>query len=101
VFDRVLAEGDTGGVVVDITPSPAALATALLHRMTFSKKRLTPFMFSPSKADMELLVAMARQGKLKPAVDSCHPLSDAPAAWARSMGGHATGKVVVKIGEEE
>ncbi|EEE70002.1 hypothetical protein OsJ_29918 [Oryza sativa Japonica Group] len=89
VFDRVLAEGDTGGVVVDITPSPAALATALLHRVTFSKKRLTPFMFSPSKADMELLVAMARQGKLKPAVDSCHPLSD------------ATGKVVVKIGEEE
>ncbi|XP_052167280.1 chloroplast envelope quinone oxidoreductase homolog [Oryza glaberrima] len=101
VFDRVLAEGDTGGVVVDITPSPAALATALLHRVTFSKKRLTPFMFSPSKADMELLVAMARQGKLKPAVDSCHLLSDAPAAWARSMGGHATGKVVVKIGEEE
>uniref|UniRef100_A0A0E0M311 Enoyl reductase (ER) domain-containing protein n=1 Tax=Oryza punctata TaxID=4537 RepID=A0A0E0M311_ORYPU len=82
VFDRVLA-ADAGGVVVDITPSPAAAATPLLHR-----KRLTPLIFSPNKTDM------ARQGKLKPVVDSCYALSDAPEAWAKSMGGHATGKVI-------
>ncbi|KAF0915658.1 hypothetical protein E2562_037717 [Oryza meyeriana var. granulata] len=99
VFDRVLA--DAGGVVVDITPSPAAAATALLHRVTFSKKRLTPLIFSPNKKDMELLVDMVRQGKLKPVVDSSYPLSSATEAWAKSMAGHATGKVIVKIGQEE
>ncbi|KAG8057290.1 hypothetical protein GUJ93_ZPchr0002g23335 [Zizania palustris] len=93
VFRPVLADG---GVVVDITPGAAAVLTALRQKVTFSKKRLTPLVFSPSKDDMELLVDMARRGMLKPMVDSSYPLSRASEGWAMSMAGHATGKVVVE-----
>ncbi|KAL5201315.1 hypothetical protein ABZP36_035669 [Zizania latifolia] len=93
VFDRVLVDA---GVVVDITPFPSAITTALLRRVTFSKMKLTPLVFLPSKDDMEVLVDMARQGMLKPVVDSSYPLSRAPEGWAMSMAGHATGKVVIE-----
>ncbi|KAL5201521.1 hypothetical protein ABZP36_035875 [Zizania latifolia] len=98
VFQPVLADG---GVVVDITPSSASVLTALRQKVTFSKKRLVPLLASPKKEDMELLVGMVRQGKLKVVIDSRYPLSRAQEGWAKSMGGHATGKVVVEMGEDE
>ncbi|CAN6196516.1 unnamed protein product [Urochloa humidicola] len=99
VFRRVLA--DDGGKVVDITPGFAAAATAILQMATFAKKRLVPLLVTPTKADMELVVGLVKQGKLAAMIDSSYPLSRAQEGWARSMTGHATGKVVVEMGGAE
>ncbi|GJM98358.1 hypothetical protein PR202_ga15361 [Eleusine coracana subsp. coracana] len=94
-FARVLAPG---GKVVDLTPGFVAFSTALLQKATFSNKRLVPLIVSPTKEDMELVAGMVKQGRLKTVVDSRYPLSKAQEGWAKSMEGHATGKVVVQVG---
>uniref|UniRef100_A0A0E0M312 Enoyl reductase (ER) domain-containing protein n=1 Tax=Oryza punctata TaxID=4537 RepID=A0A0E0M312_ORYPU len=97
-FAPVLADA---GVVIDLTPGAAAFATALRRRVTFSRKRLVPLFVSPTKEDMELLVAMVGEGKLRAVIESRHPLSTAEEGWAKSMAGHVTGKIVVEMGDEQ
>ncbi|CAL5082224.1 unnamed protein product [Urochloa decumbens] len=99
VFRRALA--DAGGKVVDITPGFVAGVTAILQMATFSKKRLVPLLVTPTKEDMELVVGLVKQGRLAAVIDSSYPLSRAQEGWARSMSGHATGKVVVEMGGAE
>ncbi|NP_001149412.1 Chloroplast envelope quinone oxidoreductase [Zea mays] len=95
VFRPVLA---ASGTVVDITPGFVAVVTAILQVATFSKKRLVPLIVTPKKEEMELLLGMLKQGRLKTVIDSRHPLGSAHEGWAKSMSGHATGKVVIEIG---
>lgn len=95
VFRPVLA---ASGTVVDITPGFVAVVTAILQMATFSKKRLVPLIVTPKKEEMELLLGMLKQGRLKTVIDSRHPLGSAHEGWAKSMSGHATGKVVIEIG---
>ncbi|KAL6601223.1 hypothetical protein ACP70R_044443 [Stipagrostis hirtigluma subsp. patula] len=96
MFEPVLA---AGGTVVDITPGLAAVGTALLQRLTFSNKRLVPLIVWTKKEEMELLVGMVKQGRLKAVIDSRYSLSRAQEGWAKSMSGHATGKIVVEMGD--
>ncbi|KAL6656284.1 hypothetical protein ACP70R_007110 [Stipagrostis hirtigluma subsp. patula] len=97
-FAPVLADRAT---VVDVTPGIAATAASLLQKVTFAKKRLVPLVLMPKKEEMAWLADMARQGKLRTVIDSRFPLSRAQEAWAKSMEGHATGKIVVEMGGVE
>ncbi|CAA7404741.1 unnamed protein product [Spirodela intermedia] len=97
-FEPNLAES---GKVIDITPNVTAFLTAAIKKITFSKKQLVPLLVIPKREDVEFLVGLVKEGKLKTVVDSRHPLSQAEAAWAKSIDGHATGKVVVEIGSRE
>ncbi|KAF8780901.1 hypothetical protein HU200_000862 [Digitaria exilis] len=97
-FAPVLAEHAT---VVDVTPGIAAAARSFLQKVTFAKQRLVPLVLMPKKEEMEWLVEITRQGKLKTVIDSRYPLSRAQEAWAKSMEGHATGKIVVEMGGED
>ncbi|KAK1632171.1 hypothetical protein QYE76_006486 [Lolium multiflorum] len=92
---------DEGGTAADVTPGVRAALTSLLQKVTFAKKRLAPLMLTPRREEMEWLVELAGQGKLRTAVDSRYPLSRAQEAWAKSVDGHATGKIVVEIGGAE
>ncbi|CAA6667919.1 unnamed protein product [Spirodela intermedia] len=94
-FEPTLSEK---GKVIDITLEPAAILTAAIKKITFSKKQLVPLIMSANKEELELLVGLVKEGKLKTVVDSRHPLSQAEAAWAKSIDGHATGKIVVEMG---
>ncbi|XP_037460440.1 chloroplast envelope quinone oxidoreductase homolog [Triticum dicoccoides] len=86
------------GRVIDITPNLSAILTYVLHRVTFSKKRLVPqLLLSLNKADLEFLVGLLEEGKLKTVIDSRFLLSDAGKAWQSSIDGHATGKIVVEM----
>ncbi|XP_037438131.1 chloroplast envelope quinone oxidoreductase homolog [Triticum dicoccoides] len=95
-FEPALA--DAGGVVVDLTPRLASVAVAVLHWVFFSRKKLVPLIAAAKKEDMEALLGMVSQGKLQVVIDSRYPLSRAHEGWAKSMSGHATGKVVVDMG---
>ncbi|KAM0893060.1 hypothetical protein ACQ4PT_025325 [Festuca glaucescens] len=92
---------DEGGTAADVTPGVRAALTSLLQKVTFAKKRLAPLMLTPRREEMEWLMDLARQWKLKTVVDSRYPLSRAQEAWAKSVDGHATGKIVVEIGGSE
>ncbi|GJM98352.1 hypothetical protein PR202_ga15354 [Eleusine coracana subsp. coracana] len=89
------------GIVVDVTPTLAAAAKSFLQKVTFAKKRMVPLVLMPKKEEMEWLVDMTKQGKLKTVIDSTYPLSRAQEAWAKSMEGHATGNIVVEMGGAE
>ncbi|XP_015892390.3 chloroplast envelope quinone oxidoreductase homolog [Ziziphus jujuba] len=84
------------GKVIDITPGPSALLTFALKKLTFSKKQLVPLLMSAKKGNLDYLVKLVKEGKLKTVIDSKHPLSKAEDAWAKSIDGHATGKVIVE-----
>ncbi|PNY01515.1 quinone-oxidoreductase chloroplastic-like, partial [Trifolium pratense] len=92
-FDTNLTEK---GVVVDLTPGPSSLLTFALKKVTFSKKRLVPFFVNVKREGLEHLTQLVKEGKLKSIIDSKFPLSKAEDAWAKSIDGHATGKIVVE-----
>ncbi|XP_008792935.1 chloroplast envelope quinone oxidoreductase homolog isoform X2 [Phoenix dactylifera] len=85
------------GKVIDVTPSIKAVATSVFKKVTFSKKTLVPLLLSPKGEDLKFMVDLAKEGKIKTVVDSRHPLSRAEEAWAKSIDGHATGKIVVEM----
>ncbi|XP_043805138.1 chloroplast envelope quinone oxidoreductase homolog isoform X3 [Manihot esculenta] len=84
------------GKVIDITPGPSTLLTFALKKVTFSKKQLIPLLLFPKVDNLEYLVKLVKEGKLKIVIDSQHPLSKAEEAWARSISGRATGKIIVE-----
>uniref|UniRef100_A0A0A9BNF9 Enoyl reductase (ER) domain-containing protein n=1 Tax=Arundo donax TaxID=35708 RepID=A0A0A9BNF9_ARUDO len=93
-FEPVLS---AAGRVIDITPNFSTILTSALHKVTFARKRLVPLLLLPNKADLEFLVGLVKDGKLKTLIDSRFPLSDASKAWQRSIDGHATGKIIVEM----
>ncbi|OIW08762.1 hypothetical protein TanjilG_16343 [Lupinus angustifolius] len=92
-FDPNLTEN---GKVVDLTPSLSSLTTFALKKLTFSKKQLVPFFVTVKREGLEYLVQLVKDGKLKTVIDSKFPLSKAEDAWAKSIDGHATGKIIVE-----
>ncbi|XVF21327.1 hypothetical protein REPUB_Repub12eG0081500 [Reevesia pubescens] len=84
------------GKVVDTTPGFGTLMSVAVKKITCAKKQLIPVFTDPKKENLEYLVKLAREGKLKPIIDSKHPLSKAEDAWAKSIDGHATGKIIVE-----
>ncbi|KAL4597081.1 hypothetical protein ACB092_12G209900 [Castanea dentata] len=84
------------GKVVDITPSPSALVTFALKKLTLSKKQLVPLIVIPKSENLQYLVNLVKEGKLKTIIDSKYPLGKAKDAWSKSIDGHATGKIIVE-----
>ncbi|KAJ3697846.1 hypothetical protein LUZ61_001551 [Rhynchospora tenuis] len=85
------------GKVIDLTPRFSSFATSALQKITLSKKQLVPFFSKIGYKDLEFLVGLVKDGKLKPVIDSIHPFDKAPEAWAKSMEGHATGKIIIEV----
>lgn len=93
-FEPNLAQN---GKVVDITPGAGAMLTFALKKLTLSKKQLVPLLLSPKGENLEFLVVLYKEGKIRTVIDSKYPLSRAEEAWAKSIEGHATGKIVVEM----
>lgn len=92
-FEPNLSEN---GKVIDITPGPSSLISYALKTLTFAKKKMVPLVLIPKGENLDYLVKLAREGKLKTVIDSKYPLSKAEDAWAKSIDGHATGKIIVE-----
>ncbi|KAA3459265.1 fiber quinone-oxidoreductase [Gossypium australe] len=84
------------GKVVDTTPGFGTLMSVAAKKIKCSKKQLIPLFTSPKKENLDFLVKLVKAGKLRPIIDSKHPLSKAENAWAKSIEGHATGKILVE-----
>lgn len=86
----------SNGKVIDITPGVSAMMTFAWKKITFSKKQLVPLLLIPKRENLDYLVNLVKEGKLKTVIDSKYPLSKAEDAWAKSIDGHATGKIIVE-----
>ncbi|KAL1834919.1 hypothetical protein ACET3Z_004570 [Daucus carota] len=84
------------GKVIDITPGSDTMWRFLSGKITFSGKRIVPLVLIPKGENLAYLVKLVKEGKLKTVVDSKYPLSKAKDAWAKSIDGHATGKIIVE-----
>ncbi|KAL5718193.1 hypothetical protein ACHQM5_011125 [Ranunculus cassubicifolius] len=93
-FDPNLSER---GKVIDISPNLTTIMASTFKKITLSKKQLVLLIvLAPKAENLEYLVGLVKEGKLKSVVDSKHPLSKAEDAWAKSIEGHATGKIIVE-----
>ncbi|KAI4354237.1 hypothetical protein L6164_003123 [Bauhinia variegata] len=85
------------GKVIDISPRVSSMITFALKKVTFSSKQLVPLLLIPKAENLECLISLVKEGKLKTVIDSKYPLSKAEEAWARSIDGHAIGKIIVEF----
>ncbi|CAB4321506.1 unnamed protein product [Prunus armeniaca] len=84
------------GKVIDLTPGASSLFTFLLKKITFSDKRLVPLMINANAENLDCLVQLVKEGKLKTLIDSNHSLSKAEDAWAKRINSQCTGKIIVE-----
>ncbi|XP_068323254.1 chloroplast envelope quinone oxidoreductase homolog [Pyrus communis] len=83
------------GLVIDLTPGASSLFTFVL-KITFSKKKMVPLMINAKAENLDCLVKLVKEGKLKTVIDSKHPLSKAEDAWAKRLNSQCTGKIIVE-----
>ncbi|KAL6208993.1 hypothetical protein ACLB2K_019936 [Fragaria x ananassa] len=79
------------GKVIYISPRLSNWLTMAVNKLTFSKKQLVQLMVNPTAENQDYLVKLVKEGKLKTVIDS-----KAEEAWAKSIDGHATGKIIVE-----
>ncbi|MCL7047287.1 hypothetical protein MKW94_016310 [Papaver nudicaule] len=85
------------GRVVHLNPDLQTMMKSASLKLSCSRKKVMSLIMCPKKKeDLEFLVGLVKEGKLKTVVDSKYPLAEAEKAWAKMMGGHATGKIVVQ-----
>jgi NADPH:quinone reductase-like Zn-dependent oxidoreductase len=98
VFDFWRALG-SNGIYVSVGGRSARILQLVfvgsLLSMTGSKK-LTLMLHKPNK-DIEIIKEFFESGKIKPVVDRCYPLSEAPEAFQYFGEGHFKGKVVITV----
>ncbi|XP_061339615.1 chloroplast envelope quinone oxidoreductase homolog [Gastrolobium bilobum] len=85
------------GKVIDISPSSGSMMTFALKKLTFSKKQLVPLLLIPKGKNLQYLVDLVKEGKLKTVIDSKYPFTKAEDAWAKCIDGHATGKIILEF----
>ncbi len=101
VFDTI--GGDTqerswqvlkpGGILVSVvSPPPEAIAAAHGARGAF-------VFIHPSGAQLATIAQLIDQGRMRPIIHTVLPLNQARQAHAISEGGHARGKIILKVGE--
>ncbi len=67
----------------------------------FVRQQGRPFVSLPNKEDLATLKELAATGEVTPVIDRTYPLSQTPEAMDHVGGGHARGKVVVIVEQNE
>ena len=83
-----------GGAFVTCGTTAGAKAETDLARLFWNQLRLLGSTMG-SNEEFGEIVSLFRSGRLEPVVDSVHPWTEAPAAWARLEGADQFGKIVL------
>jgi NADPH:quinone reductase-like Zn-dependent oxidoreductase len=99
-FRRVLS--DTGTFVVVGGRSPRSVTgmrrfAAAAAMSPFVSQRFVPLFSKPDPGDLDIVVSLAADGRVRPDVDRAFLLVDAAAALRHLETGHARGKVVITV----
>ena len=82
-----------GGRLVSVAAQPSA-ERAAEHGIA-----AIYFVVEPHGAQLAKVAALVDGGRLRPVIDRVFPLGEARAAFARSMGDHGAGKIVLRVKE--
>ena len=93
--DRSIAVVREGGMLVSIVGMPDSIACGV------AKIRCaTPIRNGPTNAELLARVGeLADAGKFKVHVDQVYSMEEAEKAWEKSRGGHARGKLIIRVSE--
>jgi NADPH:quinone reductase-like Zn-dependent oxidoreductase len=67
----------------------------------FVRKQGSPFLAEPKQEDLVYLKELIESGKVTPVIDRSYPLSETPEAFRHLEQGHARGKVVITLGDQD
>jgi NADPH:quinone reductase-like Zn-dependent oxidoreductase len=91
------------GVYVQTGGSMGQMTQAMIQgpwiSMTGSKKMSNMGVAKPNQTDLAFMKELLETGKVKPVIDRCYPLSEVPEALRYLEAGHARGKVVITVAE--
>ena len=90
LLERSLAVIRPGGRLVSVAEEPPAASPD-------RKIETTYFVVEPNRDQLVELAAIVDAGELRPAIDSVFPLTDARAAFERSLASGKRGKVVLSV----
>lgn len=65
--------------------------------MSFGSKKMRFLAAKPKQKDLEFIVELANDGKIKPIIEKFYPLDKTAEAVRYLCEGHAKGKVVIKV----
>lgn len=100
-FDRLRAVLTPDGILVSTRPiTPDALRALIPGRPRARGQRFTAVMTQARSQDLAHLATLVDTGRLTPLVDRIYPMSEAAAAHQHTEG-PATGKVVIRIGDDQ
>ncbi|CAI7817054.1 unnamed protein product [Closterium sp. NIES-54] len=92
--DRVLRPE---GKWVHVIPPFSVFALGLWRRFACRPKKIYNVMMENRGSDLEVVGRMVEEGKVKVVIEGTVPFEEAREAWRRSMEGHVTGKLVVRM----
>jgi NADPH:quinone reductase-like Zn-dependent oxidoreductase len=69
--------------------------------MSIGSKKLKFLAAKASTEDLEFVIRLVEEGKIKPVIDQSYPLSEAAEAMSYVSKGHARGKVIISINPEK
>jgi NADPH:quinone reductase-like Zn-dependent oxidoreductase len=102
ISDYKRALSPNGVYVMSGGSSTAALMQAMLLgpwiSMTGTKK-MGNMLGKPNQQDLVFMKELVEAGKVKPVIDKCYPLSEVPDALRYLEEGHAQGKVVITVAQ--
>jgi NADPH:quinone reductase-like Zn-dependent oxidoreductase len=83
-----------GGSVVSVAEEPSQERAA--------ERGITGhyFVVEPSREQLIELAKLADRGDLRPTIDRVYPVADARKAFERSVGAHASGKIVLQVADD-
>jgi len=95
-YRRMLAPG---GACVMVGGSLQQMIKCMLFRrlMSTGGRRVLTFLSKYKRVDLESIVDLLKQGKVKPVIDRSYSLGEAAAAMEYASRGHAQGKVIVEV----
>jgi NADPH:quinone reductase-like Zn-dependent oxidoreductase len=77
-----------GGRLVSVAEEPPSVPAGI---------EASYFVVEPNRQQLVEIAQLADQGALRPAIDSVHPISEARAAFERSLASGKRGKVVIRV----
>lgn len=96
-YTRMLAQGGT--VVVAGGGLSQVIKTMLFSRWMSGKgKKIRMLAAKPRRKDLEFIIQLVEEGKVKPVIERNYPLAQTAKAMRYLGQGHARGKVIINVG---
>ena len=92
------------GIYVFVGGTPAQIFQSLFLAPLMSKsdgRKMTSCMQKANQSDLLFIRDLLEDGKIRPVIDECYPLSNTADAFRYFEKGHTRGKVVITISEQE